>query len=133
MADGARGQPAGSGLSDPKRLDVDSQLQLELDVAAEYRIPHSVFLSWDADDRDKAIWHFVRRQERCPDCGTREAEWDPKQGGRIDAYQARDRVCRGCAELARGHAWMTEGPVKPPRGMHIYLQRTREESADGTP
>ncbi|GAA5048161.1 hypothetical protein HNP84_000231 [Thermocatellispora tengchongensis] len=68
-------------------------------MAARYRIPHSVFLSWDADDRDKAIWQHVRERQTCGGCGTRRAEWDPAQGGRADAYTPKAEQCPGCARI----------------------------------
>lgn len=68
-------------------------------VCAAYRIPHSQFLAWPEDDRDKALWWHAREAERCPHCGTRAAEWDPEQGGDRRAYVAEQVVCRGCQQL----------------------------------
>lgn len=70
-----------------------------MDVAHEYRVPHSVFLSWSKDDRDKAIWHHVRRKQTCKRCGTRPAEWDPEQGGDRRARKAMLHICPGCEQI----------------------------------
>ncbi len=58
-----------------------------------------MFLAWSASDRDKAIWQHLRQRQECPGCQTRPAEWDPAQGGRLDAYKASPRRCRGCAAI----------------------------------
>lgn len=65
-------------------------------MAAEYRLMHSEFLEKDQEDRDKAISWFVRQRELCPNCGTRDVEWDPAEGGNRHAYGAEIRRCRGC-------------------------------------
>ncbi|WP_062441252.1 hypothetical protein [Herbidospora daliensis] len=62
-------------------------------------MPHSEFLKWSQDDRDKAIWQMVRSRQRCSGCGTRADEWDPDKGGRTDAYYAEITQCRGCAQI----------------------------------
>lgn len=66
-------------------------------VCATYRLPHSVFLTWGKDDRDKAIWWEIRQRQTCQGCGTRHEEWDPELGGRRDAYKADWHRCPGCA------------------------------------
>lgn len=66
-------------------------------ICEQYRIPHSHFLGWDSDDRNKAIaWH-VFQSEACSHCCTRAEDWDPTRGGRRDAYLAEIRDCPGCA------------------------------------
>src|SRR5690606_30445805 len=111
----------------PKRLDADPGLAVEVAVAAAYGIPHSVFLSWDADDRDKAIWHYLRERDRCGSCGTRRAEWDESQGGyrRADVADlvrgaGDEQVRRGLAELAfdRNHGMLG-------RRVHVVLRPIR--------
>lgn len=90
-------------------------------VAEKYRLPHSRFLAWDSDDRDKAIeWHLLQ-QETCPNCGTRPEEWDPTHGGHHNAYKPVFRRCRGCE--VRAGAENTEDAKG--RGVHVTLTRTR--------
>lgn len=93
-------------------------------MAAAYGIPHSVFLSWDADDRDKAIWHYLRERDRCGSCGTRRAEWDESQGGNRRAYVADLERCPGCEQVeARQDALASDrkqGLVG--RGVHVVLR-----------
>ena len=54
------------------------------------------------DDRDKAIWQYLREKQTCPHCGTRPEEWDPDAGGRRDAYVAALTECEGCVVRLRG-------------------------------
>lgn len=58
-----------------------------------YQLPHSEFLAWSKDDRDKAIWQCVREQARCRGCGTRPDEWSD---GDRHAYVPMVDRCRGC-------------------------------------
>lgn len=99
-------------------MGADRGLLLELDVCAAYRIPHSVFLSWPDDDRDKALWHHRWQRETCRTCGTREAEWDEKQGGDRNAYVGEKRRCRGCEVKERTQETVT---AEDGRGVHIVL------------
>lgn len=87
-------------------------------VAAGYRVRHSEFLSWDRDDRDKAIWWHLRTQATCPGCGTRAEEWDEARGGHRDAFVAELSRCRGC-EL-RGRAEASVGKDDG-RGIRVIL------------
>lgn len=64
-----------------------------------YQLPHSAFLAWSKDDRDKAIWQYVRERQRCRGCGTRPAEWSAEQGGDRNAYVAAVDRCPGCEVL----------------------------------
>lgn len=84
-------------------------------------MPHSVFLGWAQDDRDKAIWYHVRQRSRCPSCGTRPEEWDPARGGDRRAYTAAVHRCPGCVELERTQ----ESPQvqKGGRGLSVVLRR----------
>jgi hypothetical protein len=109
---------------DPKRLDADPQLELELAVSAEYRMFHSDFLSHSADDRDKAIWWFVRQRETCRNCGTRPDEWDETKGGRRNAYHGVIRQCPGCVVVERTE----EAPqMQSGRGMHVAMMKVPRE------
>lgn len=106
-------------------MDGDPGLDLELDVCAAYGIAHSAFLSWPASDRDKAIWHHIRRRRACPECGTRPEEWDPAHGGRLDAYVAKPERCRGCAQT---HAMSDTPAVRDVPGTYVVLVRNQEVS-----
>jgi hypothetical protein len=88
-------------------------------LATAYRVPHSVFLGWDADDRDKAVaWH-LRRLETCLDCGTRAEEWDPERGGAKNAYRAELVRCAGCEARERAEASV---PKDAGRGVTVVLK-----------
>ncbi|HEY9354609.1 MAG TPA: hypothetical protein VIP28_15210 [Nocardioides sp.] len=95
-----------------------------MDVCEAYDIRHSEFLRWDADDRDKAIWHEIHKRQRCPSCGTRPDEWDPEKGGRPDAYRAVVHRCPGCAALEAKREDMEKNPeAYPSRGASAHLRR----------
>ncbi|MCK2214293.1 hypothetical protein MF672_010890 [Actinomadura sp. ATCC 31491] len=99
-------------------------------VCHHYRIPHSQFLSWPADDRDKAIAYYVRERSRCGTCGTRPEEWDEARGGDRHAYYAVERWCGGCAQIEAMRASM---PGDTGRGIKISLKpvaRAEEVSRD---
>lgn len=57
-------------------------------------IPHSVFLTWDEVDQDKAL-AYQREQATVCVCGTRQAEWEADRF----AYVAESRQCPGCELL----------------------------------
>lgn len=116
-----------AGRGDPKRLNADPQLELELRVCDHYRISHSQFLSWSEDDRDKAIWMFIRERQTCQQCGTRPEEWDPAQGGDRDAYHAVVTVCRGCQERESRLDTLTDAQ----RGRGVYVGLRRMEATHG--
>lgn len=97
-------------------------------VAAEYRIPHSQFLSWSEPDRDKAIWHYIRERSRCSECGTRPEEWDETQGGHRHAWQPALRRCRGC-ELMQARRDSLQGENLG-RGIHIVWERGVSRGGD---
>lgn len=78
------------------RLRVDGEFYLDLQLCAEYHIPHSEFLSWEPEDRAKAVAFMLEKNERCQMCGTAKWEWDPDQGGRKFAYEAVEELCQGC-------------------------------------
>ena len=104
-------------------MGADRTLALELDVCAAYGIPHSEFLSWSEEDRDKAIWHWVWKRQECGTCGTRPDEWDESRGGHRHAYAAEPRRCRGCEvrEAAQEAVTAEDG-----RGVYITLIRNEE-------
>jgi hypothetical protein len=61
-------------------------------------IPHSQFLEWSPDDREKALWWEIHRRQTCSSCGTRPEEFE----GDKDAYAPQAWHCRGCEIKARG-------------------------------
>lgn len=87
-------------------------------VCADYKIPHSEFLEWDTDDRNKAIWWQIQERERCPSCGTRPEEWSDDN----NAYIGDVIRCRGCEVRQR-----TEETVDPKagRGQQVVLRKRR--------
>lgn len=96
-----------------------------MEVCEKYRVPHSVFLRWDSDDRDKAIAFHVRQRSRCPSCGTRPEEWDPKQGGDPAAYTASLKRCRGCQAVQLEQESLESESVGGGRhGVYVTLKRS---------
>ncbi|WP_405149429.1 hypothetical protein OG589_14495 [Sphaerisporangium sp. NBC_01403] len=126
MHGGHPGQRAGSGVHAPKRLDADPGLALELAVCHHYLIPHSAFLSWSAEDRDKAIWQHIRKRQACGSCGTRPEEWDETRGGDRNAYIAEPERCRGCEVKQAGEEALASDKDRG-RGARIVLIRNRKE------
>ena len=107
------------GREHKKRLNADPQALLELMVGKEYGRSHSEFLAWPVDDRDKAIWLFLRERETCRYCGTRPDEWDPDTGGHRQAYVGRIVTCPGCVVRERTE----EAPDIQGRGKTVELYR----------
>lgn len=93
-----------------------------MDYCGPIGLPHSEFLAWDRDDRDKAIVWQIRRNQACPSCGTREDEWDPALGGRDDAYRAELRKCWGCDARAAAEKNIRESMGA---GVSVTLIRNR--------
>jgi len=84
-------------------------------------LPHSQFLAWARDDRDKAIVWTLRQSQACPQCGTRPDEWDPEQGGHDDAYVTELHQCWGCDTAAQTEKRNADKLKKP--GVHVKLVR----------
>jgi hypothetical protein len=61
-------------------------------LCQKYRIPHSVFLEWDEDDRAKALAFAIEEGQRCQMCGTAPWEWDENKY----AYEPTAQLCKGC-------------------------------------
>jgi len=120
-------EPPGAGPECPKRIDADPQLDLELRVCSHYKRFHSEFLALSQDDRDKAIWQYLRERQACPHCGTRSEEWDPDAGGRRDAYVATLMECEGCVVRLRGEQDHQQ-ELEAFRGTRIGLVRNPEVS-----
>lgn len=92
-----------------------------MDYCGPRGIPHSVFLGWDADDRDKAIWWMIYQRQTCPSCGTRRAEFDEDAGGDLHAYIAEPYHCRGCEIKAQGDEWFDRHHKEMRRGTAMRL------------
>lgn len=86
-------------------------------LCAEYKIPHSVFLSWDAEDRAKAIAFMYAKSEECVMCGTSSYEWNEDRF----AYVAEIHHCRGC-EIKKALQENATGD-----GMTVELVKNTEE------
>ena len=76
---------------------MNERLREELDYCVPLGIPHSVFLSWEEDDQDKALAYQREMAKVCSGCGTRQVEWDEDP----DAYIGWVRRCEGCSRLNR--------------------------------
>jgi hypothetical protein len=99
----------------------DPTLKLELDYCVPKGVPHSVFLGWDVDDRNKALWWVIHDRQRCPNCGTRPDEWNEAQGGDLHAYVAEPAHCRGCEVAAQGDEWFDRHRKEMRRGTTMRL------------
>lgn len=97
-----------------------------MDVSAAYRIPHSTFLGWSQLDRDKAIWHQIRRAGTCRSCGTHPDEWDPAKGGHRAAYVAEISLCPGCEQQQREQKRLDDPANKGQRGLSVRLRPNPE-------
>jgi flavoprotein len=97
---------------------------LELAVCAEYQISHSHFLGgppeWTVHDRNKAIMWHIRQKETCPNCNTREREWNPEMGGDRQAYGVETYRCRGCEVKAM---FPEDELEKMGKGVYLYLEK----------
>ena len=91
---------------------------------------HSDFLARSQDDRDKAIWAWLRERQTCPECGTRPDEWDPTNGGDRHAYLAQVDVCRGCQAVAGRSKGLTDEQRQP--GMKVVLKRQEITSGESS-
>lgn len=65
----------------------------------------------------------MRERQTCQGCGTRADEWDPAQGGHLDAYTAEGELCHGCRALEIKRKEYEDAPagvlvVMQPRGSH---------------
>lgn len=88
---------------------------------------HSDFLARSQDDRDKAIWMYLRARQACSQCGTRPEEWDPAQGGDRAAYRAVAQTCRGCQEIESRMASVNAIP-EAQRGHGVKVTLIRNSS-----
>jgi hypothetical protein len=80
---------------------------------------------WTDEDQEKAIVWLIDQRLKCPDCGTREDEWDPKQGGVLNAYHVHRFTCINCKNIEDEYAdsRFTSGKKKGslPAGFKIRL------------
>lgn len=58
----------------------------------EKGIPHSKFLSWDPEDRAKAVAYMLEAAAKCSMCGTAPWEWEQNKF----AYTPVEEFCQGC-------------------------------------
>jgi hypothetical protein len=65
---------------------------LELGLCEKYKIPHSVFMGWEPEDRAKAMAYRIEEASRCQMCGTAEWEWAENRF----AYEPSSHFCQGC-------------------------------------
>ncbi len=92
-------------------------------------LPHSVFLTWDDDDRDKAVAYTRAMHHICKGCGTRPEEWEANPNAYIgDIYK-----CEGCVRLEGERENAAESTEK---GLHVRLlpekvALARNESGEG--
>ena len=83
-----------------ERYRSDPSFRSELNYTAERGIPHGFFLGgkdeWGPEDRAKVLAWYIEQVLTCSECGTQQAEWDPKQGGHLQAYDVKSWACNGC-------------------------------------
>lgn len=97
-------------------------------VCAAYRIPHSEYLGWSADDRAKAMWWQLRERQTCGSCGTRREEWVGPDGPHLDAFTAEARICHGCRAISAEQDRVGENP---PAGIKFVLKPKPKGGTDG--
>jgi hypothetical protein len=102
---------------------------MELAYCVPRGIPHGEFLSWPADDQDKALAYLAAESERCSGCGTRSADWDPKQGGSRTAFVADITRCLGCEVKQQAERDLSKTPEEN-LGIRIGLVPNDEDDAD---
>jgi len=98
-----------------QRLRVDPTFRIELAFCNEHGIPHSEFLSWDPDDRSKAIGYLAYEGEKCALCGTADWEWEENRF----AYEPVLHQCMGCYYKSV----YNDSVGKPPPGSTVELQK----------
>jgi hypothetical protein len=77
-----------------------------MDYCGPLGIPHSKFLKWSDDDRNKAISHMLWKKKFCSRCGTDPSEWLDADGKTLEPppFEAVTHVCHGCATLEEERA-----------------------------
>ncbi len=61
-------------------------------------------MEWDEDDQAKALVWLEEKYLKCPDCGTRRDESDPKLGGSLNAYHVERFTCYNCKNIEEAYA-----------------------------
>lgn len=72
----------------------------------DHSIPHSQFLEWDPEDRDKVIAYLMEEADRCSQCGTKASEWAEDRF----AYVAEGHWCQGCYNIDAENEVLRGGP-----------------------
>ncbi len=106
-----------------KRLETDARLGEELDYCVPRGIPHSVFLSWDEMDQDKAIEWLRREARKCPTCRTTREEWERDPTAYIGAHD----ICPGDEILEQERENVPDGA----KGVRLYLQPNPKDPHTG--
>jgi hypothetical protein len=65
---------------------------MEMAYCYDKAIPHSVFLTWSAEDRAKTLAYMGAEAEKCALCGTAPWEWEENRF----AYEPEVHLCQGC-------------------------------------
>lgn len=86
----------------------------------EAGLAHSVFLSWEPNDRAKTIAYALEKGERCSSCGTAPWEWqaDP------EAYVAVRQQCPGCM---RRETVVNDSKDPPPGTAVVLITKSHAE------
>lgn len=93
----------------------------------ERGIPHSEFLTWDLEDRDKVLAHLLEEGERCNQCGTKGAEWAADRY----AYVPETHMCLGCYLVDAAHDQIRDPQGKTMPGTSVRLAlNTPEKRAE---
>lgn len=95
-----------------------------MDYCGPLGIPHSAFLAWKDEDRDKAISHMLWKRKFCQRCGTDPSEWLDEEGKFMEPppFEAVTIMCGGCATLEEARAAMDKEEASATR-YHTHLQR----------
>ncbi|KPI31343.1 hypothetical protein OV320_2559 [Actinobacteria bacterium OV320] len=75
--------------------------------------------TWTAQDRAKALAYAAYQRGVCPQCGTRDSEWEDDDGAYVDAYVSVSHKCLGCEEIAMKQREIPEGRAGD--GMKVLL------------
>ncbi|TXS39692.1 hypothetical protein EAO77_36100 [Streptomyces sp. t39] len=83
----------------------DDQFRAELELCDRWGIPHSQFIgagdgTWTVRDREKALAYQAYQRTVCPQCGTRDDDWDHGGDDGEDQYAVTVQKCVGCEVIA---------------------------------
>lgn len=65
---------------------------MEMSFCTERGIPHSEFLSWSIEDREKTMAFLLEQSLTCMMCGTAEWQWEENKF----AFMPVENWCKGC-------------------------------------